>query len=351
MSRIRRRTALALGAALWLLSVPAACLFGPFDIGPAEVMRLLGAAAGVPVSGHVDPTRLLVVGDIRLARVCLSLLVGGGLAMAGVVFQGVLRNPLADPFTLGVSSGAALGASVAISFGVTLPAAVAPALVAGLGVVTPAALFGAFAALSLVLLLGTAAGSFRRETVVLAGVVVSTFLAALVSLVKALDEESVSSIVFWIMGSLQGRGWAHTAVLLPPLVLGLAAVVRHARDLDVLALGDTQASQLGMRTGYVRCVLLCGASCITAGCVAVSGVIGFVGLVVPHLLRLVLGAAHGPLLIGAWFGGGILLLWSDVVARTLLSGGAELPVGVVTALVGGPFFCLLLQREQRRERP
>lgn len=350
MNASRRRTITALTAALWLLSVPAACLFGPLDIGPVEVLRLLGAAAGLPISGPVDPARMLVVSDIRLARVCLSLLAGGGLAVAGVVFQGVLRNPLADPFTLGVSGGAALGASVAITFGAALPAALTPALLAGIGIVTPAALAGAFAALLLVLLLGTAGGTFRRETVILAGVVVSTFLAALVSLVKALDEESVASIVFWIMGSLQGRGWHHTLVLLPPLFLGLCIVVRHARDLDVLALGDVQARQLGMETGRVRGLLLCGASCITAGCVAVSGIIGFVGLVVPHLLRLMLGSAHGPLLIGAWFGGGVLLLWSDVLARSMLSGGVELPVGVVTALVGGPFFCLLLRREQRRER-
>lgn len=345
----RRRVASLLAVSFWLLSVPAACLFGPMDIGPGEVMRLLGAAAGFVPTAEVDPARLLVVSDIRLARICLSLFVGGGLAMAGVVFQGVLRNPLADPFTLGVSGGAALGASLALTIGPVLPLAMLPAMLTGVGIVTPAALAGAFIALGMVLLLGTAGGSFRRETVILAGVVVSTFLAALVSLVKALDEESVASIVFWIMGSFQGRGWPYLTVLLPPLVAGMTAIALHARELDILALGDTQARQLGMDTGRVRLLLLAGASCMTAGCVAVSGVIGFVGLIVPHLLRLVLGSAHGPLLVSAWFGGGILLLWSDVLARSILTGGAELPVGIVTALIGGPFFCLLLRREQRRE--
>jgi iron complex transport system permease protein len=356
----RQRRALRpilLAALCWAATVVLACLFGPFRIPVDDVLRALAELAlpGALTGGAgpaPDATHMLVVTRIRLARVCLALLAGGGLAVAGTVFQGVLRNPLADPFTLGVSGGAAFGASLALTLGIgPLTAWLAmhlPAL-AGLSpqaLLPLAALAGALASLGAVLLLGGAAGggAFRRETVVLAGVVVSTVLSALVSLVKALDEESVSSIVFWIMGSLQGRGWTHAAVLLPWLALGLLLVLPRFRELDILALGDVQARQLGMDTARVRLQLLVGASLITAGCVAVSGVIGFVGLVVPHLARMRLGAAHGPLLAAGWFGGGVLLAWADVLARTLLPGGAELPVGVVTALLGGPFFCLLLVR-------
>lgn len=330
-------------AAIWLVSIPLACLPGPLELPPDEVLRLLAAKLGFmqPPAG-ADPTRLLVVGDIRLARVALSLLCGGALAVAGVVLQGVLRNPLADPFTLGLSSGAACGASLAIALG-----GAAPALSGMGGVVSASAFAGALLALYMALFLGRGRGRFSRETVILAGIAVSTFLGAVVALVKALNEESVVGIVFWIMGSFQGRGWDSLPLLLVPLLAGLVMVLPHWRDLDVLALGDAQAAQLGMRVGRARLWLLLGAGCMTAGCVAVAGIIGFVGLVAPHILRRGMGAAHGPLLAAAWFGGGVLLAWADVLARALLSGGQELPVGVVTALVGGPFFALLARGRER----
>lgn len=332
---------------LWLASVPLACLPGPLALSPGEVLHLLAVKLGFsqPVP-DMNPAHLLVVGDIRLARVTLSLLCGGALAVAGVALQGVLRNPLADPFTMGISAGAACGASLAIAFGGIL-AHRAIALSGIGGLVSAAAFAGALSALGMALALGRAGGQFRRETVILAGIAVSTFLGAVVALIKALNEESVTSIVFWIMGSFQGRGWDSLPLLLGPLLAGLAMVLLHWRDLDVLALGDAQAAQLGMRVGRARLWLLAGASCMTAACVAVAGIIGFVGLVVPHILRRSIGGGHGPLLAGAWFGGGILLVWADVLARGVLSGGQELPVGVVTALIGGPFFALLASGRER----
>lgn len=345
----------ALAALLWLISIPAASLFGPLDMGVLEVLKLLGVSTGLMSDPTVDPARLLVVGDIRLARVVLSLLCGGGLAVAGLALQGVLHNPLADPFTLGISAGAASGASLAIAFGGTLVALPAFSSLSQLtpvgflaeSVVSLAAFVGSILALLMALGLGRAGGSFQRESVILSGIAVATFLGALVALIKALNEESVTSIVFWIMGSFQGRSWNSAPLLLVPLLLGGLVVLLHWRQLDVLAMGDTQASQMGLNVGRARLWIMAGASCMTAGCVAVAGVIGFVGLVVPHILRLCMGASHGPLLWAAWFGGGILLVWADVVARTILSGGQELPVGVVTALVGGPFFALLVQGRGR----
>lgn len=333
-------------AALWLVSAPLACLPGPVDIPAGEVLRLLAVTLGFIPPDGADPTRLVIVGQIRLSRVLLALLCGGGLALAGAALQGVLRNSLADPFILGISAGAACGASLAIALGGGTAFALA-AFFPG-GPIAASALLGALAALASTLMLGRGAGGFARENVILAGVAVSAFLGALVALIKALNEESVAGIVFWIMGSFQGRGWDSLFLLGPPLVLGLIPVAAHWRELDVLALGDTQAAQLGLKVGRARLCLLFGASCMTAGAVAVAGIVGFVGLVVPHMLRLIMGAAHGPLLAASWFAGGVLLCWADVPARCLLEGGRELPVGVVTALIGGPVFALLLRNDAGR---
>ncbi|SIO13868.1 FecCD family ABC transporter permease [Halodesulfovibrio marinisediminis] len=325
------------------VSAVLASAYGPLDI---PLQKAFSTLVQHIFSGaqSVETTNSIVVWEIRFSRIILSLLIGSGLAISGTVFQGILRNPLADPFTIGVSSGAAFGASVAIFFGLS---GAIPHL-AGVGVVPLAALIGALLALGAVITLGSIGGQLKRDALVLAGVVVATFLAALISLIKSLDEDSVASIVFWIMGSLQGRTWQHVQLILPWYALGIAIIWRFSRELDILSLGETQAQQLGMNASRVRLWLLIGASMITGASVAVSGVIGFVGLVVPHLVRLIQGGEHRPLLVSSAFIGGLLLLWSDVLARTILPEGAELPVGVVTALLGGPFFCLLLHRTMKR---
>jgi len=262
------------------------------------------------------------------------------LAVAGTVFQGILRNPLADPFTIGVSTGAAFGASLALFFGLGSKTFL------GLGLLPLGALAGAMAALFAVITLGRIDGQLRRDTMVLAGIVVATFLSALISLIKSLNEESVASIVFWVMGSFQGRGWHHVAFALPYIITGLGVIWVYSRELDILSMGDTQAKQMGVHTERVRLRLMIGASLLTAAAVSVSGVIGFIGLVMPHLIRMTIGAEHRKLLGLSALLGGIALLWSDVLARILLPGGEELPVGVVTALMGGPFFCFLLKRRK-----
>ncbi len=333
-----RHRAFAWAVCLLVLACPVslalACMIGPYPLGLSEVLSGLGSLVGL--SAPDDGRILTVVVDIRLARGVLSWCLGAGLALSGAAFQGLLRNPLADPFTLGVSSGAAFGASLAISLGLG-------ASLAGFGL-TAAGLLGALLSLAVVMALGRSQGGLRRETVVLAGIVTATFLSALISLVKAVNEESVAAIVFWIMGSLQGRSWAEILVYLPWFVVGSAALMTHWRELDLLSLGDVQARQLGLDAGRKRMVLLLAASLIAGAGVAVSGVIGFVGLIVPHMIRILVGSEHSRLLPASLLAGGLLLLWSDVLARVVLSGGAELPVGVITALLGGPFFCILLRK-------
>lgn len=353
-SKVRFGPAPLWGAGLGLafalaLSIPAACSIGPLDIGFSQALQaMLDLFRTTPLT---DETTRVVVQDLRLSRTLLAAAVGAGLAVSGAVFQGILQNPLADPFTVGVSTGAAFGASVAIFLGLSTGAAGLVSL--GLletGVLPLAGLAGGLAALVAVIILGRSGGALRRETLVLAGIVVSTFLSALIALLKALDEESVTSIVFWIMGSFQGRGWAHLLLFAPYFLLGSALIALRSRELDILSLGEVQAKQLGVDAAASRTLLLTAASLITASSVAVAGVIGFAGLVVPHLVRLLIGGEHRPLLAFSALAGGLGLVWADTLARSLLSGGAELPVGVVTALLGGPFFALLLRRRAREQR-
>ena len=326
-----------------ILSIFAASIFGRLDIPVWGAGKSILEGLGFKTDPDLDHTWKVVVFNIRLSRICLSMLVGMALAVAGTVFQGILRNPLADPFTIGVSTGAAFGASLALFFGL------GSKLVFGFGLIPLASLAGAMAALFAVIALGRINGQLRRETMVLAGIVVATFLSALISLVKSLDEESVASIVFWVMGSFQGRGWNHVGFALPYMAAGMFIIWVYSRELDILSMGDTQAKQMGVPAEKVRLRLMIGASLLTAAAVSVSGVIGFIGLVMPHLIRMTVGAEHRKLLLLAGLLGGVALLWSDVLARILLPGGEELPVGVVTALMGGPFFCFILARTSRSQ--
>lgn len=314
---------------------------GSFRISYETIWRLWAAPVHSAWAEGLDETVRYIVVHVRLARICLALAVGGCLALAGAVYQGVLLNPLADPFTLGVSTGAAFGASLAILLGV------GGVHFLGVSALPAAAFAGAIGALYLVYLLGRMNGRIHTTTLVLAGIIVSTFLSAWISLLKSLNEDSVSTIVFWIMGSLSGKSWVHVMLVLPYLAAGGAMILFFARELDILSLGDVQAQQLGVDVQRVRFWLLLAASLITAAAVAVSGVIGFVGLVVPHLVRLAIGPCHKRLLPAVILVGGLLVLLSDTLARALLPTGEELPVGVVTAILGGPFFCFLLLHRKR----
>lgn len=338
MSSKKKNYPVCLAALALPLVVVWASGVGASGLGWADLLRAVGEGLGV-FDRSMDAIDRTILLDVRLSRVLLAAVVGGGLAVSGVVFQGLMLNPLADPFTVGVSSGAALGASIAMLVGLGGYTAL------GLGLLPLAAFAGALLALWAVQLLASSRGRISSNTLVLAGIVVSTTLSAGISLLKSLNEESVSSIVFWIMGSFSGRGWRHVLFCLPYILVGVGVAFWLGRDLDVLGFGDDGARQLGVDSAKVRRRLLISASITTAACVSVSGVIGFVGLVVPHLMRILTGPNHRRLMVGSFFAGGVLLCLADAVSRTLLPGGEELPVGVVTALLGGPFFCWLLRMD------
>jgi iron complex transport system permease protein len=282
-----------------------------------------------------DPQTALLVWRVRLPRVVLGGLVGACLAVAGVAFQGLLANPLADPYTLGVSSGAALGASIAI--------------ILRLGPVwLPWAGFaGAGLALVIILALSHAGGRWPIAMLLLSGVVVSSFFSAVISTMMLAAGSNLRTVLFWLMGGLALRGWNEVLLLLPFFAVGFGLLWWYSSELDMFVLGEEQARHLGMNVGRVQITLLLAASGLTAAAVSVSGMIGFIGLIIPHAVRFFTGVNHRWLLPASAAAGAAFLILTDTVARTVMSPG-EIPVGIITALLGGPFFAGLLLRERRR---
>lgn len=330
---------------LLLLSATAALSVGSVNVPFGHVWGIL--LHQLPWPGERIPETWSVASEqiiwkVRLPRVALGLLVGAALGLAGAAFQGVLRNPLADPYTLGVSSGASVGASFLILFGLQfslLGEWSVPVVAFATGTLT----------LSAVLLLARTEGKLRMETVILSGVVMQAFLGSFVSLMVSMSKQVINEIVFWMMGSLALRGWSYSLILLPYLAVGAAILLGFGRAMNLFALGERQAAHLGVHVERTKLVVLIASTLITAAAVSVSGVIAFVGLLVPHLLRLLVGPDYRLLLPMSLIGGAIYVVLADTLARTLLS-PTEIPLGVVTAFMGAPFFAYLLRRRKRAIR-
>jgi iron complex transport system permease protein len=277
------------------------------------------------VSGNTQ----FIVGQLRLPRIALGATVGFALAAAGTVMQGFFRNPMADPSIIGVSSGASVGAVAAIAFPAVVPLGLRPAAFATALI----AAFGVYA-------VATENGRTPVATLLLAGVAVQTFLGAVTSYLLLMSGESLREAMYWLMGNLNAATWAEVELALPPALLAVVVLWAYARDLNVLLLGEEDARTLGVSVERTKRLLLALASVVTAAAVAVAGVIGFVGLIVPHAMRLLVGPDHRILLPASALAGASFLVVADTVAR---AGAAELPVGIVTAAVGAPFFLYLLR--------
>ncbi|MFC7186983.1 vitamin B12 ABC transporter permease BtuC [Halorubrum yunnanense] len=366
-----------LAAALLAVVVVSAAI-GPVRIPPAEVVKAVLNAVSVPVGVEtssaqtgaltlpkaglryaspfaypIDDVHAQIVVGVRLPRILMAALVGFALAAAGTVMQGFFRNPMADPSIIGVSSGAAVGAVAFIVFPAALSATVTLPLIGAVDVglshgagVSLFAFVGALAAAFGVYAIATRHGRTPVATLLLAGVAVQTFLGAVISYLQLQAGESLRRVVAWLMGHLSGVVWsevAATAVVVPPLFVLLLV---YARDLNVLLLGEEEARGLGIAVERTKRILLGASALITAAGVAFAGIIGFVGLIVPHILRLVVGPDHRVLLPTAALAGGSFLVAADTVAR---AGSTELPVGIVTAAVGAPFFVYLLVNREVHE--
>lgn len=304
---------------------------GPAGIPPAALVGdLVGRLPLVRGQGSLSALDSAVLWELRAPRVALGALVGGTLATAGGAYQAVFRNPLADPYLLGAAAGAGLGATVATVYVGVVPLPIA-------------AFVGATAAVGGAYLLGRSVGGGRNAaTLILAGVAMAAFLTAVQTLLLQQDTESVRAIYAWLLGRLSTSGWSDVLLVLPYAALSVVVVLAHRRVLDVLRVGDDEATSLGLRVGRVRLLVIGAATLGTAAAVAVSGLIGFVGIVVPHAVRLLAGSSYRVVLPLSMLFGAAFLVLADVVARTALS-PAELPIGVITACIGAPFFVVVLR--------
>jgi len=326
----RLAATLAALAALLAAALALGLVLGPSGLAPREVWDAL--------AGNAHGASSDIVRGVRLPRVALAAFVGAALSVAGVVFQALLRNPLADPFVLGVSGGAALAGIAVLALG--------GAVGLGYGAVPPAAFAGSVGTVLLLLAVAGPAGRLSSTTLLLTGVVFNAFASAAIVFLASLAGLTEGAQVFlWLIGNLSDARPALAGWVAAFVMVGLAAILPFARALDLLALGEESAALLGIDAGRARRWLLVASSLLVGAAVSVAGLVGFVGLVVPHALRLALGPDHRLLVPASALAGAAFLVLCDTLARSLL-GGRELPVGALTALAGGPFFLLLLRRSQ-----
>ncbi|MCW3490462.1 FecCD family ABC transporter permease [Dethiobacter alkaliphilus] len=320
-------------------------------------IAIVAGAASIPLSSAVSillsPSQIyyaVVKGDVadiqhgilllmRLPRVIQAAIVGASLAVAGAVLQGLFRNPMADPYVLGVSSGAALGAVIAMLTGGSL-------LLAGFTAVPLFAFIGGISTIALVYYMSRVGKAVPVMTLLLAGIAVSAFLSAFVSLLTYFAGERLHQVIFWMMGGFGGATWSRVFTMLPYILVGFTCIYYYARELNVFLLGEETARHLGVDTEKVKKILLASSSLLVAAAVSTSGIIGFVGLVVPHFIRIIVGPDHRILLPASALLGANLLIATDTLARTIIA-PAELPVGIITAMVGAPMFIYLLKKRKK----
>lgn len=327
---------------LLLLTIVTSISLGSSGISFADVWGILWHSLpfNSDASEHYSAGEIAIVTQVRLSRVLLATLVGACLALAGTGFQGVLRNPLADPYTLGVSSGSSVGAAFIILMGYQM--------LLGMWTIPIVAFTTGMITLLGVIALARHRGEMEIQTLVLAGVIIQTFLGSFVSLMVSMSNGVVNEILFWIMGSISMKSWEHIYMLIPFVVFALPIFIYYSQILNLLALGEREAAYMGVNIERSKLIVLIVSTLLTAAAVSVSGVIGFVGLVVPHLLRLLIGPDYRLLVPLSAISGGIFMIIADTVARLALS-PRELPLGVVTSLIGAPLFTYLLTRKKHKE--
>jgi iron complex transport system permease protein len=333
-----RPAALPLAFVVLLGCVALGVLIGPASITPGETLAvLLRHLFGVDstVSSQTDA----IVWDLRLPRVLLAGVIGGTLAFSGAAYQGVFRNPLADPYLLGVASGAGLAGVLAITLD-------APVAYGGLSLLPLIAFAGAMMSVMLAYSIARVGGQTPNTTLILAGVAISSISVSAISYVMILDTRNVTSILSWLLGSFNGSSWRDLSYVLPYAIPAALLIFLHGRLLNVMQLDESEAAQLGVNVQRTKALVVLAASLATASAVAVVGIIGFVGLIAPHVVRLLIGPDYRRLLPVVTLTGASLLILADLGARTLVSPG-ELPVGIVTSFVGAPFFLFLLRRQRR----
>lgn len=338
-----RRAGLVLALILGALLVSvwfATCLGTTETYSVADVVRVVAAKAGL-MAGHAEDNQTTIIWELRLPRVALALLVGAALAVAGVLLQALFENPMADSFVVGVSPGAALGGVIAASLGAEIS-------IGGLNTIALFAFGGALATTALVYFLAKRGSRVAVSLLLLTGMAVGSLATAMMTLLLMRQEAStLRGSMSWLFGSLANHGWIYVSALVPYVILGVFVAIYYWRELNLLALGEETAHHLGVPLERTKLILLGTAALLAAAAVAVSGIIGFIGLIVPHITRKLLGPNHRLVMPGSVLLGGLLLLWADLLSRRLVV-GEEVPIGVITSILGGLFFLGLLAKTKSR---
>ncbi|WP_430884188.1 FecCD family ABC transporter permease [Fusibacter sp. JL216-2] len=321
-----------------IFGMAVAATFGPAEVSVKNVVDIVQThLSGGPIE-TLDKSMDLIVWKIRMPRILLAVIIGMALAGSGVVFQAVFQNPMADPYVLGISSGAAFGAACVIVTGLVIT-------VPFFSTITIGAFAGAMTSSLVVWQISKVGGKTQVMTLLLSGIALNFLLSSAISMLMVFNREQVERIVFWTMGSVATASWTKVGLMLVPVLLGLVIFMIFARDLNIMLMGEDVAESLGVNVEKLRVILLLVASAVTASAVSMSGVIGFVGLIVPHAVRLFVGPDHRKLIPLSVLTGGIFLLVADTIARTMFA-PSEIPIGVMTAFIGAPYFIFLLQNSK-----
>jgi iron complex transport system permease protein len=337
----RRKLAYWLGSlfALLILSILATIMIGAVKIPMNTVLQILGSQLPfLNIEGNFTSSQFDTIINLRLPRILLAALVGAMLALAGVAYQGILHNPLAEPYILGVSSGAAIGAASSIIF--------LGGTVIGYFTIPIFALIGALVTLALVIMLARINNQRGTQTLILAGVIMQALNSAILIFLVTISGDAMEKVIFWTMGTLANRDWIDVLVLLPVFLLGSFYLLTQVRELNVMSLGERAATHLGMNVERKKIAILVIASFMAATAVSIVGIIGFVGLIIPHLMRLLTGPNHRVLVPVSILAGAIFMLLTDTLARTIVP-ARELPIGVLTAFIGAPVFAYFLRKTLR----
>lgn len=301
---------------------------------------LLNKMLNIPLKESINPKDISIIWSIRLPRVLLAFMVGGCLAVSGAVVQSILKNELASPYTLGVSSGASLGAGLVIVIGISIP------FLGGLTLPIVGFLFGLLTVYSVITFSANIDKTMSNNTIILAGMVFSLFVNAILTTITALFSEDIQSITMWQMGSFSMKGWSYVKALAPFLIIGIIGVLKYSKEMDILTFGEEQAKAVGVDTTKVKKRLFIFSTTLTGSAVALSGTIGFVDLIAPHIVRKIFGSKHSYVIPMSFLFGGSLMVITDLISRTIIS-PSELPVGAITALIGAPFFAYVYFKSKK----
>ncbi|RKD29090.1 FecCD family ABC transporter permease [Thermohalobacter berrensis] len=343
ISRKRWNVVLILLVLLLLLSISFFATMGSADITLNETIKIVSSKLPF-INKYVDKSSIpdshqFIILKLRIPRVLLGVLVGAALSCVGAAFQGMFKNPMADPYIIGISSGAALGASLIIITGLN-------ATIFGIRSVSLGAFIGAIASTFIVYVISRVKKRVPITVLLLSGIAVGQFFTAIMSFLMVLHSNDLTRIIFWTLGSFSGKGWNELLPIILPVFFSIVVLNFFARDLNVMLTGEESAQNMGIDVEKIKILILIICALITAMAVSVSGIIGFVGLIVPHIVRLIVGPDHRILIPASALFGGIFMIFADTIARTIIA-PTEIPVGIITSLFGGPFFIYLLRKKKR----